>query len=129
MANRRMFSIKIINSDAFLSMRPSARHLYVMLNMWADDDGFVDSPRVVMRLAQASAPDMKTLIERGFLIPFGNGVVAVTHWRAHNLLRKDRHVPTRYQAQLARLTLKPGGEYALSPAPPAERAADARAWA
>lgn len=45
MANKRMFNIKIVDSDAFLDMPLSAQALYFHLNMRADDDGFIGNPK------------------------------------------------------------------------------------
>ena len=41
MAQRRMFSPNIVDSDAFLDMPASSQLLYFHLGMRADDDGFV----------------------------------------------------------------------------------------
>ena len=41
MANRRMFSLDIVDTDAFLDMPMSAQCLYFHLGMRADDDGSV----------------------------------------------------------------------------------------
>ena len=41
MAERRMFTKKITESDAFLDMPMSTQCLYFHLNMSADDDGFL----------------------------------------------------------------------------------------
>ena len=53
MAEKRMFTNKIIESDAFLDMPLSAQALYVHLNMNADDDGFVNNPKMITRLIGA----------------------------------------------------------------------------
>ena len=45
MANKRMFTIKIVDSDAFLEMPLSTQCLYFHLNMRADDDGFIGNPK------------------------------------------------------------------------------------
>lgn len=45
MAEKRMFTKSIIDSDAFLEMPLSAQALYFHLNMRADDDGFVNNPK------------------------------------------------------------------------------------
>ena len=118
MAVRRMFSISIVDSDVFLDLPPGAQNLYFHLNLRADDDGFVNNPRMVMRIVGAQEEDLAALLERGFLLSFDNGVVAVTHWRVHNRIRKDRYVPTRYREQLSRLSLLPDGAYAELPGPP-----------
>ena len=49
-----MFAKTIIDSDAFLDMPLSAQSLYFHLSMRADDDGFVDRPKSVMRKIGAS---------------------------------------------------------------------------
>lgn len=72
MANKRMFNIKIVDSDAFLDMPLSAQCLYFHLNMRADDDGFVGNPKRIQRLVGASEDDLKLLIAKRFLLTFEN---------------------------------------------------------
>ena len=50
MAERRMFTKKITESDAFLDMPSSTQCFYFHLNMSADDDGFVGNPKKIMRM-------------------------------------------------------------------------------
>lgn len=111
MAEKRMFTQKIVDSDAFLDMPLSTQALYFHLNMRADDDGFVNNPKKIQRMIGASEDDLKLLIAKRFLLAFENGVVVIKHWRMHNLLRKDRYNPTQYQEQMAMLTLKQNGSY------------------
>ena len=47
MAERRMFSKTIIDSDVFLDMPTSTRLLYYDLAMRADDDGFINNPKSI----------------------------------------------------------------------------------
>ena len=108
-----MFSVNIVNADAFLELPAGAQALYFHLNMRADDDGFVNSPRGVMRMAGAAEEDLQRLIDKGYLLAFGNGVVAITHWRVHNLLRKNRYTPTLYQELFSMLTFTPEGAYSF----------------
>lgn len=103
MAERRMFAKTIIDSDAFLDMPVTARLLYYDLAMRADDDGFVNSPKKIMRMIGASQDDLSILCLRKFLIPFDNGVVVIKHWRIHNYIRGDRYKPTSYQDEKALL--------------------------
>jgi len=111
MAERRMFSQKIVDSDAFLDMPLSSQALYFHLNMRADDDGFVNNPKKIQRMIAASEDDLKLLITKRFILLFENGVVVIKHWRMHNLLRKDRYNPTQYVEQRKRLALKDNGSY------------------
>lgn len=111
MAERRMFTQKIVDSDAFLDMPLTTQALYFHLNMRADDDGFVNNPKKIQRMIGASDDDLKLLIAKRFLLAFENGVVVIKHWRMHNLLRKDRYNPTQYQEQMEQLLLKGNGAY------------------
>lgn len=99
MAERRMFAKTIIDSDAFLDMPVTARLLYYDLAMRADDDGFVNAPKKIMRVIGASQDDLAILILRKFLLPFENGVVVIKHWRIHNYIRQDRYKETPYSEQ------------------------------
>lgn len=111
MAEKRMFTQKIVDSDAFLDMPLSTQALYFHLNMRADDDGFINNPRKIQRMIGASDDDMKVLLVKRFLICFENGVIVIKHWRMHNTLKSDRYKPTQYQEQLALLELKPNKSY------------------
>ena len=107
MAERRMMAIRVIDDDAFLDLPMGARLLYYDLTMRADDDGFI-TPKKVMRLIGASQKDLDSLINAGFLIAFDSGVVAITHWRQSNALRKDRYTPTAYQEEFSLLQVNNG---------------------
>ena len=103
MAERRMFAKTIIDSDAFIDMPVTARLLYYDLSMRADDDGFVNSPKKIMRMIGASQDDLSILILRKFILPFDNGIVVIKHWRIHNYIRKDTYNETPYSEQKALL--------------------------
>ena len=111
MAEKRMFTQKIIDSDAFLDMPLTTQALYFHLNMRADDDGFINNPKRIQRTIGASDDDLKLLIAKRFVICFENGVIVIKHWRMHNTLRKDRYNPTTYQDQLALLEVKGNNAY------------------
>ena len=114
MAERRMFAKTIIDSDAFLEMPISARLLYYDLSMRADDDGFVNSPKKIMRFIGATNDDMNILIARKFVIAFDNGIVVIKHWRIHNYIQKDRYVETKYKEEKSLLSLDENNSYTLS---------------
>jgi hypothetical protein len=111
MAERRMFAKTIVLSDAFLDMPMSARCLYFTLGMFADDDGFVNSPRGIMRQCGASDDDLKVLLAKKFLLAFESGVIVIKHWRINNYLQKDRYTPTKYLEEKATLTLDENSAY------------------
>ena len=118
MAERRMFAKTIVLSDAFLDMPLSARCLYFTLGMFADDDGFVNSPKGIMRQAGCSEDDMKVLLAKKFLLAFESGVIVIKHWRINNYLQKDRYNPTKYGDEKATLSLDENGAYQTAKALP-----------
>lgn len=115
MAEKRMFTKKIVDSDDFLDMPLSTQCLYFHLNMRADDDGFVNNPKRIKSYIGASDDDLKLLIAKRFLICFETGVIVIKHWRMHNTLRKDRHTPTQYQELLDTLDVKDNKAYTERP--------------
>ena len=113
MAEKRMFSKQIIDSDAFLDMPLSTQALYFHLSMRADDDGFINNPKKIQRVVGASDDDLKLLIAKNFIIPFESGIVVIKHWRIHNYIQKDRYKPTVYTEEMGRLMLKNNNVYTL----------------
>lgn len=97
MANRRMFSLDVVDTDIFLEMPVSAQCLYFHLGMRADDDGFVSSPKRILAMINCAIDDLRILISKGYLIPFESGVVVITHWNINNWIRPDRKQGTRFK--------------------------------
>ena len=91
MADKRMFSLKIVDSDLFLDMPLSSQCLYFHLSMRADDDGFIQSPKSIMRITGCKDDDLKLLVAKGFVIGFETGVIVIRHWRIHNYVQSDRY--------------------------------------
>lgn len=114
MAERRMFAKTIIDSDAFLDMPMSARLLYYDLSMRADDDGFVNSPKKIMRMVGATLDDLNILCVKKFIIPFDSGIVVIKHWKIHNYIRKDTYSETPYREELSMLSIDENKAYTLS---------------
>lgn len=106
-----MFAKTIVLSDAFLDMPLTTRCLYFTLGMVADDDGFVNNPKSIMRQCGAQEDDLKILLAKNFLIPFESGVVVIKHWRINNYLQGDRKKDTKYLEEMASLTIKENGAY------------------
>lgn len=113
MSERRMFTQKITESDAFIEMPMSSQALYFHLCMNADDDGFVKNPKSIQRLVGCNNDDIKLLIAKRFILPFDSGIIVIKHWRMHNLLRKDRYKETEYLEEKSMLYLKENGAYTL----------------
>ena len=106
-----MFAKSIVLSDAFLDMPMSARCLYFTLGMLADDDGFVGSPKSIMRQCGASNDDMAVLIQKRYVLGFETGIIVIKHWRMNNYLRNDRYVQTTYLEEKEQLAIDEKGAY------------------
>ena len=114
MAQKRMFDKTITNADDFVEMPISSQVLYFHLSMNADDDGFVNNWKSIMRMIGTKEDDLKVLIAKNYIIPFDSGVIVIKHWRLNNFLRKDRHVVTKYQKELSMLEINDNQEYWLT---------------
>lgn len=114
MANKRMFTMKIVDTDAFLDMPLSTQCLYFHLNMRADDDGFIGNPKRIEKIIGANDDDLKLLIAKRFVILFDDGVIVIKHWRMHNTLSRDRYIETSYTDEKKKLLLKDNGSYSLT---------------
>lgn len=110
MAQRRMFSKKIVETDRFLEMPVNAKLLYFYLNMSADDDGFVGNPKMIKMMSGATDDDMKILIAKQYIIPFESGVVVIKDWKIHNYIASDRYNKTQFKDERSQLSLE-NGEY------------------
>lgn len=106
-----MFSLKIVDSDAFLDMPPSTQLLYFHLSMRADDDGFVGNPKKITKMIGANDDDFKILLAKRFLLSFETGVVVVKHWKIHNYIQNDRYTETQYLEEKSGLITKENGSY------------------
>ena len=92
-----MMSKKIIDTDNFLDMPQSTQCLYFHLLLRADDDGFIQSPKSIMRITGCKDDDLKLLIAKGFVIGFETGVIVIRHWRIHNYVQSDRYSKSELQ--------------------------------
>ena len=113
MAERRMFAKTIVTSDAFLDMPATARCLYFTLAMFADDDGFVNNPKSIMRQVGSTTDDMNILISKKFVLVFDSGIIVIKHWRIHNYIRGDRKHDTKYVEEMALLGTDEKGAYTM----------------
>ena len=94
MAERRMISRSIIETDVFMDMPMPTQCLYFHMLLRADDDGFITSPKRLIREIGCSEEDLKRLIDKYYIISFDSGVTVIRHWRIHNLIAKDRYKPS-----------------------------------
>ena len=114
MAEKRMFSMKIVDSDPFKEMPLSAQALYFHLVMNADDEGFLNNAKSVQRSIMASDDDMKLLIAKDFVIRFESGIMVIKHWKMHNTIQPSRLKPTQYIEERKLIEVKENKSYTLN---------------
>ena len=120
MAERRMIAKSIVFSDDFLDMPLSSRCLYFTLLTIADDDGFINNPKSIIRQCGASNDDLRLLIAKSYIIPFESGVIVIKHWKMHNYIKSDRYKETLYKDEKSHLTTLKDKSYALKNDEPTE---------
>lgn len=111
MSQRRMFTLQIVDTDAFLDMPATSQLLYFHLAMRADDDGFVDKPKKIMREVGVNDDDMKVLLTKRFILAFESGIIVIKHWKMHNYIQSDRYHETKYLEEKRKLRVKENGAY------------------
>lgn len=113
MAQRRMLSRQITETDLFMEMPLTAQALYLHLVMNADDDGFIGNTKMLLRTVGASPDDFKILLAKQFIIEFDDGITVIRDWRVHNYIQKDRYKKTMYSKNLSELSVTENGSYEL----------------
>ena len=113
MAERRMMAKSVIDTDAFLDMPASTQNLYFHMLLRADDDGFIASPKGILRIIGASDDDLKLLLAKQYLFRFESGVVVIKDWKIHNYIQSDRYKPS-LQPERELLAITANKEYALT---------------
>lgn len=124
MAERRMLSRSVVETDRFRDLPLAAQALYMHLNMGADDDGFLCSARSTARSVGAGREELEALVSAGFLLCFDSGVVLIRHWLVSNALRADRHRSTAFIDERDMVTLDRSGVYRLRTEEDKDRAAE-----
>ena len=113
MAERRMMAKSVIDTDAFLDMPASTQNLYFHMLLRADDDGFIASPKGILRIIGASDDDLKLLLAKQYLFRFESGVVVIKDWKIHNYIQSDRYKPS-LQPERELLSITANKEYTLT---------------
>jgi len=117
MAEKRMFSKLIVDSDDFLDMPLSTQALYFHLSMRADDEGFINNPKKIMRMIGANQNEIEILTAKRFLLTFESGVIVIKHWKLHNTIRNDRIKKTVHTEEKNKLSVKENKAYTFERLP------------
>ncbi|MEG2380056.1 MAG: hypothetical protein RSB77_07580 [Bacilli bacterium] len=103
MANRRMFSLNIVNSDCFLSLPISAQALYFHLGMHTDDRGYIANGRSIIKMIGATIGDLEVLVQKEFILVRNDYLILQKHFCVNNYIQKDRFHETQFIEDLKRL--------------------------
>ncbi|MEG1800860.1 MAG: hypothetical protein RR273_02685 [Oscillospiraceae bacterium] len=113
MAQRRMFSKEVIESDEFLYMSHSAQLLYFYLGLKADDEGFIAGANAIIRMGSFEEKNLQELTDNGMIIKLSDGIYVITHWHMNNYIRMDRYTPTTHTSYANMLKKDTNGMYYL----------------
>lgn len=103
MADRRMFSKRIIGSARFLRMPISSQALYFHLGLYADDDGVVEAFSI-MRSIGCTEDDLRVLVAKGFVQVLNDDLVSyIVDWSENNKIRPDRKIDSIYKDLLLQI--------------------------
>lgn len=89
-----MINVELVESDKFIDMSPKAQLLYFHLCMNADDDGFINKLKSLLRNYNLKSDVVKELESEGFIIKFSSSDCVITHWKQSNYLQKAKYRPT-----------------------------------
>ncbi len=108
-----MFAKSVTESDEFLELSKNAQCLYYHLCMYADDDGFINNVKSVLRIVGSTKEDLEELKRTNYIHEFDSGIILVMHWKAHNYIQKDRYKPTVYVDEKNKVEIIYGSAYVL----------------
>ena len=108
-----MFAKSVTESDEFLELSKNAQCLYYHLCMYADDDGFINNVKSVLRIVGSTKEDLEELKHTNYIHEFDSGIILVMHWKAHNYIQKDRYKPTVYVDEKNKVEIIYGSAYVL----------------
>ncbi len=114
MANRRMFSREVCDSDLFIEMPFASQALYLHLNLNADDDGCVARANQVVQCINATPDDLKVLLDNGYLLKLEHKLYLITDWLNNNQIRADRKVRSIYMDELSKVRIDENRRYSLT---------------
>lgn len=97
MANRRMFSLKIIDTDLFLDMPITARLLYYDLSMRARDKGIIKNAKSICRKINVDVDNLSILVGNKYIKHIDKCTIQIVHWDENNGIAETAHKRLSYR--------------------------------
>lgn len=105
MAERRMFTQKITESDAFLDMPLSTQALYFHLCMNAENKGILNNVYSICKALECEKTAINELVEKKFLTDIGGGYFSIVHWYENNGIGETHKKRNNYSYRKWRLAV------------------------
>lgn len=111
MARKRMFDKNLLCDPRFNSLSNSAKYLFFMLCLYADDEGVVADPIGVTKSHRCTKKDLSSLYVTRYLIQCSSGVAIIKHWFAHNYKQESHITKSTYREELSQFIIDERGFY------------------
>ena len=112
-----MLHASVIESDAFYQLPVRSQVIYIHMCLLADDEGFCTQTDRLRQLLRAKQSEVDILIERGYLYRFHASLYLITHWRIHNVVRRDKGSPSAFLEERNRVFILPDKSYLVADKP------------
>lgn len=83
MRDRTTINFDIVNCDNFLELTQDAQVLYFHLLMMADNDGYVNNAKAILRVTRCKEMSLDLLEEKDYIQYTEDGCYFVTDWDIH----------------------------------------------
>lgn len=115
MADTRCVSKSVYRRSAFLDMPLSTQGLYTQLMLEADNRGYVQGARNLIRYFGTNIDELKLLALKNFIIFRDKecDLILITHFRLNNTIKVDRFKETLFIEDFKNIYLNENGEYTL----------------
>lgn len=115
MAIRRCLSTMICQDDDFMSQTIEAQYLYFMLNLNADDAGFINGWKKIMRMIDVDFEYLEELVNNDWIYKFEKSLI-IRHWWQHNNIRSIQNPKPTLSIHVNDVVLKEDHIYYLKSA-------------
>ena len=99
-------SKKIVRSDDFLDLPATAQLLYFQLGMEADDRGYINNARTIIKICGSNLGDLEALINKRFILLREEKLLLIKGWRVNNTIQPTRLTESQYVDDLKTLFFK-----------------------
>ena len=100
---KRMLTTEILCENRFLALPRGAQLLYVLMCLYADDDGLCGYAKMLVGLCKAEISDFFALEKAGFIYAFESGVIYIRDFRVMNRIPKKYYRKSVFKRELSEI--------------------------